>query len=94
MSALDPETQAWINSLKLNKSFKTTTDFENGYNFGVIFDKLQISRGKKFKNSSDLGCIFQNYKNVKDLLMENFGYDFPANNMIYRTEELLKVIRD
>ena len=37
MSVLDPQTQAWINSLKLNKSFKNTSDFENGYNFGVIF---------------------------------------------------------
>jgi hypothetical protein len=70
------------------------TDFENGYNFGCIFDKLQLTKGKKFKNSSDLGCIFQNYKNVRDLLLENFGCDFPVNNIIYRTGDLLKVIRD
>lgn len=69
MTNLDPQTQAWINSLKLNKNFTSTADFENGYNFGVILEKLQLSRGKKFKNSSDLACIFQNYKNVKDLLL-------------------------
>ena len=69
MSVLDTETQAWLNTLKLNKNFKSISDFENGYNFGVIFEKLQIAKGKKFKNSSDLACIFQNYKNVKDLLM-------------------------
>lgn len=69
-------------------------DFENGYHFGTIFDKLQLSRGKKFKNSSDLACIFQNYKNVRDLLLENFNYDFPVNNIIYRTSDLIKAIRD
>jgi hypothetical protein len=95
MSDIDQETLKWLQSLKLNKNFKTIADFETGYNFGVIFDKLQLSKGKKFKkHNSDMACIFQNYKNVRDLLMENFGYDFPINNIIYRTEDLLKVIRD
>ena len=41
-----------------------------------------------------MACVFHNYKNVKDLLMENFACDFPINNIIYRTEDLLKTIRD
>ncbi len=82
-----------MNSLKINKAFTSISDFENGYNFGIIFDKLQLARGKKFKNNSDMGCIFQNYKNVRDILLENFNYDFPVNNIIYRTAELLKVIK-
>lgn len=69
MASIDPQTQTWINSLKLSKKISSISDFENGYNFGVILDKLQLSKGKKFKNSSDLACIFQNYKNVKDLLL-------------------------
>ena len=93
MSDLDPQTISWLHSLKLNKNFKKVSDFENGYNFGLIFDKLQLSRGRKFKNSSDLACIFHNYKNVRDLLLENFNYDFPVNNIIYQTEELLQVIQ-
>lgn len=94
MTELDAETKAWLQSLKINKTFNSIADFENGYNFGFIFDKLQLTKGKKFKNSSDLGCIFQNYKNVRDLLLENFNHDFPVNNIMYRTADLLKVIRD
>lgn len=94
MSDLDYDTNAWLKTLKLNKNFKNVADFENGYNFGLIFDKLNLSKGKKFKNSSDMACIFQNYKNVRDLLQENFGYDFPINNIIYRTEDLLHAVRD
>lgn len=94
MTDIDAETGKWLQSLKLNKNFKTINDFENGYVFGLIFEKLQLSKGKKFKNSSDMACVFHNYKNVRDLLMENFNYDFPINNIIYRTEDLLKVIRD
>lgn len=36
MTNLNPQTQAWIDSLKLNKKLGKTSDFENGYNFGVI----------------------------------------------------------
>lgn len=85
MTDIDVETGKWLQSLKLNKNFKTISDFENGYAFGLIFEKLQLSKGKKFKNSSDMACVFHNYKNVRDLLMENFNHDFPINNIIYRT---------
>jgi hypothetical protein len=40
-----------------------------------------------------MGCIFQNYKNVRDILLEHFNYDFPVNNIIYRTSDLLKTIK-
>jgi hypothetical protein len=70
--------------LKLNKKLTKIEDFANGYYFGLILETLQLSKGKKFSNNSDLGCIFQNYKNVRDLLLENFNYDFPVNNIIYR----------
>ena len=52
MTDIDVETGKWLQSLKLNKNFKTISDFENGYAFGLIFEKLQLSKGKKFKNSS------------------------------------------
>ena len=70
------------------------SDFENGHNFGVILEKLNLSRGKKFKNSTDMACVFHNYKNVKDLLMEEFGVDFPINNIIYSTEKMLITLRN
>ncbi len=53
-----------------------------------------IIKGKKFKNSHDLPCIFQNYKNTKDLLLDNFGIDFPANEIIYKGDQLLQQIKD
>ena len=37
------------------------------------------NKDKKFKNSQDLACIFQNFKNTKDLLYDHFGIAFPAN---------------
>lgn len=37
MTEIDPQTAKWIHSLKLNKNFKTISDFENGYSFGLIF---------------------------------------------------------
>lgn len=68
ISDLDPKTYAWLTSLKLGKRINTISQFENGYYFGLIFDKLNLSKGRIFKNSHDMACIFQNYKNAKDLL--------------------------
>ena len=94
MADLDEDILSWLLTLKINKKFTKVSDFENGYNFGIIFDKFQVSKGRKFKNNSDLGCVFQNYKNVRDILLESFNYDFPVNNIIYRTEELLKAVKE
>jgi len=40
---------------------------------------MNLLKDKKFKNTQDLACIFQNFKNTKDLLYDHFGIAFPAN---------------
>lgn len=36
---------------------------------GVVFERLNLARGKKFKDTHDMACKFQNYKNIRDLLL-------------------------
>ena len=38
--------------------------------------------------------MFQNFKNAKDLLYEHFGIAFPANEIIYRSAELMEKVRE
>lgn len=61
---------------------------------GVIFDRLNLAKGRKFKNTKDMACKFQNYKNIRDLLLENFNVEFPIQNILYNTAELLTTIRE
>lgn len=61
---------------------------------GLIFDRLNLAKGRKFKNTKDMACKFQNYKNIRDLLLENFNVDFPIQNILYNTSELLTTIRE
>lgn len=68
MSDFDNETIEWLNGLKLGDKLSYVSDFENGYYMGVIFERLNLAKGRKFKNSHDMACKFQNFKNVRDLL--------------------------
>lgn len=61
---------------------------------GVIFERMNLSRGKTFKNTHDMACKFQNFKNIRDLLYENFKVEFPINNILFNTEQLLKTIHE
>lgn len=94
MSELDVETREWLAGLKLGERLEYLSDFENGYYLGVIFERMNMARGRKFKNSKDMACRFHNFKNVRDLLMENFNVDFPIQNILYNTHNLLGTIRD
>jgi hypothetical protein len=67
MGDIDNETNKWLKSLKLSH-LTYYSDFENGYYLGVIFEKLNLAKGRKFKDSKDMACKFQNFKNVRDLL--------------------------
>lgn len=92
MTDFDARTAQWLSSLKLGRNTDYLTDFSNGYNFGAILEKFNLTRGKKFKDSHDMPCVFQNFKNTRDLLIDNFKVDFPIANIMNRTEELLTVI--
>jgi hypothetical protein len=70
------------------------SDFENGYYMGVIFERHNLANGRKFKNTKDTACKFQNFKNVRDLLIDNFSVDFPIQNILFNTEPLLKTIKE
>jgi len=94
MSDLDAETAEWLSSLKLGDKLQYLSDFENGYYMGVVFEKLNLAKGRKFKNTKDMACKFQNFKNIKDLLYENFKVEFPIQNILFNTESLLKTLRD
>jgi hypothetical protein len=61
---------------------------------GVIFERMNLAKGRKFKNTHDMACKFQNFKNIRDLLLENFKVDFPIQNILFNTEALLMTIRD
>ncbi len=94
MGDLDSETIEWLNSLKLGDKLSYLSDFDNGYYMGVIFERTNLAKGKKFKNTNDMACKFQNFKNIRDLLYENFKVDFPIQNILFNTENLLRTIRD
>ena len=61
---------------------------------GIIFERMNLAKGRKFKNTNDMACKFQNFKNIRDLLLENFQVDFPIQNILFNTEPLLMTIRD
>jgi hypothetical protein len=93
MGDIDGETVDWLNGLKLGERLEYVSDFENGYYMGIIFERLNLAKGRKFKNTKDMACKFQNFKNIRDLLLENFNVDFPIQNILYNTEDLLKTIK-
>lgn len=94
MGDLDGETIEWLNGLRLGDKLSYVSDFENGYYLGVIFERMNLSKGRKFKNTNDMACKFQNFKNVRDLLYENFKVEFPIQNILYNTDSLLRTVRD
>ena len=80
--------------MKLGNKLTYLSDFENGYYMGIIFERNNLAKGKKFKNTNDMACKFQNFKNIRDLLYENFRVEFPIQNILFNTHELLITIRD
>jgi hypothetical protein len=68
MGDLDVETMDWLNSMKLGNKLSYLSDFENGYYMGQIFERMNLAKGRKFKNTNDMACKFQNFKNIRDLL--------------------------
>lgn len=69
MADIDADTINWLSGLKLGQNLQYLSDFENGYYMGVIFERLNLAKGRKFKNTKDMACKFQNFKNIRDLLM-------------------------
>ena len=94
MGELDVETQEWLSGLRLGDRLQYYSDFENGYYMGMIFDRMSLARGRKFINRKDMATRFQNFKNVRDLLMENFQVNFPIQNILFNTASLLTTIRE
>jgi hypothetical protein len=65
MTQIKEETIKWIKSLRLSQN---TIDTQNGYIFGEILSRFGIKGTKSFSNKSDLACVFQNYKSVRDAI--------------------------
>jgi hypothetical protein len=93
-SELGDDLLRWLRSLKLSKEISTVEDFQNGFYFGEVFNRLGLRRNKPFHNKADLSCVFQNFKNARELLYENFKVDIPIDNLIYRAKDILATIKE
>jgi hypothetical protein len=86
MADLPDDVVRWLRTLKLSKEIASTKDFENGFYFGEIFNRLGLRRNRQYHNKNDLSCVFHNYKTTKELMQENFGVDVPVDNLIYKAK--------
>lgn len=65
MSDLPEEVLRWLRTLKLSKEVTGTKDFENGFLFGEIFNRLRLRRNRQYHSKTDLSCVFHNYKTTR-----------------------------
>jgi hypothetical protein len=93
MSDIDEQTIKWLKSLKLSRDIKSIRDFHNGYYFGEILSKMGLAVKQTFQNKNDLSCIFQNYKEVRDVLSEKLSIDLPTDNLIGKAKEILLILQ-
>lgn len=54
---------------------------------------MGLAAKQTFHNKNDLNCIFQNYKEVRDILSEKLGVNLPTDNLIGKAKEILTVLQ-
>lgn len=55
---------------------------------------MGLATKQAFHNKNDLSCIFQNYKEVRDVLSEKLSIDLPTDNLIAKGREILCLLQE